>query len=338
MFPNIPIGRVELDPMRVPTPFRLEGGPASFEQQFQSVTRKDGAGGSRDTDRESSRDTTAAGSSESQRSKGRAEPVNTEARTEPIAGSVEQGAAKVDQNGSEAAIAPVVLRQTERGGSGPVLTQDPSTRLSSGPATQEHGVAPPTTPKDGTGVVVAVGGLVPAPVNAQVRAVDGAPRPEATLPKTGTTGPLAGYRSLQPGTLRLAEQARDSVFRQVALRVMDGGSQLRVLMDPPELGHLDLRMSIDKSGLMRLSIGAERPEMVLMLDKHMHELRQSLSSHGLSLAQTDVHAQHGRRDAQGAFETMDHHRHEDGAEEGINESPAALSGFESMGDSIEWWA
>lgn len=116
------------------------------------------------------------------------------------------------------------------------------------------------------------------------RLATGAPHARSATPE------LAGYRTLSPQTLQLAEAARDSVFRQIALRLGDEGSELRVLLDPPELGEVDLHLVVEKGGALRLSIGAERPELLLTLDKYLHELRQSLAAAGLDVAHAEVHA------------------------------------------------
>jgi flagellar hook-length control protein FliK len=123
--------------------------------------------------------------------------------------------------------------------------------------------------------------------------------PRAAGPQPRVAMPVLGYRTHSPQALHLAEQARDSVFKQILLRVEGGGAEMRMLLDPPELGELDLRLVVDKGGSLKLSIAAERPELAWMLDKHMHELRSALAAHGLTLAQADVQTQErpGQRSA-----------------------------------------
>ena len=101
----------------------------------------------------------------------------------------------------------------------------------------------------------------------------------------------AGYRTFSKQTLELAEQARDSVFKQIALRLTPERGEVRMLLDPPDLGQLDLRMSLDQSGRMSLSMLTERPELAVMLDKHMPELVRALAQSGLTMTQASVQQQ-----------------------------------------------
>jgi flagellar hook-length control protein FliK len=100
----------------------------------------------------------------------------------------------------------------------------------------------------------------------------------------------SGYRTLNKSAIQMVEAARDSIFRQVALRVNGGGGEMRLLLDPPGLGQLDLRVIVDKAGNVQLSMIAERPELALVLDKHMAELKQTLHSQGLTVAHAEVRA------------------------------------------------
>ena len=59
--------------------------------------------------------------------------------------------------------------------------------------------------------------------------------------------------------------------------------------NPPELGRLNLQMVVEKGAVLQLSIAAERPEVLMMLDKHMSELRQMLTQQGLDMSGADVH-------------------------------------------------
>ena len=90
-------------------------------------------------------------------------------------------------------------------------------------------------------------------------------------------------------TLRAAEAARNSVIKQIAIRLNGERSDMRVQLDPPELGRLDIRLVVEKGAVLQLNIAAERPEVAMMLDKHMSELRQVLADQGLDLSKAEVH-------------------------------------------------
>lgn len=110
--------------------------------------------------------------------------------------------------------------------------------------------------------------------------------PKSNTP-TKTQAPV-GYRTINPQTLQLAEQARDSVIRQIAMRLNSEGGEMRVLVDPPELGELEMKMVVE-GDTMRLSITAERPEVALMLQKHLAELRNALAQQGTTITEAEVH-------------------------------------------------
>jgi hypothetical protein len=112
-----------------------------------------------------------------------------------------------------------------------------------------------------------------------------------------STAPV-GYRTVNAATLRAAEAARDSVIKQITLRLGPDGGKMRVHLDPPELGRLDIRMVVEKGAVLQLSIAAERPEVLMMLNKHVPELRQALTQQGLDLSSTDVQT--------GLFEDREH--------------------------------
>lgn len=122
----------------------------------------------------------------------------------------------------------------------------------------------------------------------------GTPLLEKSLAGPRTESPAtttATYRTFNKQTLELAEQARDSVFKQIAMHLGQERGEVRMLLDPPDLGQLDVRMAIDDAGRLTLSMFTERPELAVMLDKHMPELARSLAQNGLTITQTAVQQQ-----------------------------------------------
>ena len=122
----------------------------------------------------------------------------------------------------------------------------------------------------------------------QTKAVAEAPKSAGRAGVQRSTAP-AGYRTVNAAMLKAAEAARDSVIKQIALKLGPDGGEMRVLLDPPELGRLQIRMVVEKGAVLQLSIAAERPEVLMMLDKHMPELRHVLSDQGLDLSGAEVH-------------------------------------------------
>lgn len=116
--------------------------------------------------------------------------------------------------------------------------------------------------------------------------------------------PFAGYKTVNKYSLRFAEAARESVFKQIAIRLKADGGDMLLRLDPPELGKLDLRMQIENHNQMRLVIRVERPEMLAMLEKHMAELEQDLQRQGIIIIGTEVR----QFDQQGASEAQNNFR------------------------------
>jgi flagellar hook-length control protein FliK len=98
----------------------------------------------------------------------------------------------------------------------------------------------------------------------------------------------SGYRTVNPATLAAAEAARDSVIKQITFQLGSDGGKMSVQLDPPELGRLDIHMVVEKGAVLQLNIAAERPEVLMMLNKHVPELRQALTQQGLDLSGADV--------------------------------------------------
>jgi hypothetical protein len=282
----ITIGQIGFDPMRVPAPARgAEARSDRFEQALERAARPE-------------------------------ESATPAPEPLPAAAHATPGPTTTAEAVPPSA-APAALAAPAEVGTHPASTEagDPAPRIAPGkgagsPASSPFFSVPgPAGSAPAVAIDPAMAGAVPSPTAIPAPGIAAAPAPHganpvATAARTpalpGTTTPaaavrtaapaLAGYRSLSPATLQLAEAARDSVFRQIALRVDRDGGELRLLLDPPELGELDLRLVVEKGGALRLSIGAERPELLLAIDKHMHELRQALAMHGLDVAHAEVHA------------------------------------------------
>lgn len=97
--------------------------------------------------------------------------------------------------------------------------------------------------------------------------------------------------------LQTAEAAKSSIFKQIALKLAPGGGEMRLQLDPPELGHVDLHMVVE-DGAMRLHIVADRPEIAHLVQRHVGELQAALADQGIALTETSVGARDGRHDQQ----------------------------------------
>lgn len=141
------------------------------------------------------------------------------------------------------------------------------------------------------------------------RGVD-APTRGVAMPMARQNGPLAapavqaGYRTNGAASAELIEQARDSVFQQILVKLSGEGGEMRLTLQPPDLGQLDLRLVMDPQNRLNLTIAAERQDMAHLLQRHLDELKHVLQQAGLDVAGAEVQTrgeferQQQQRDAQ----------------------------------------
>lgn len=115
--------------------------------------------------------------------------------------------------------------------------------------------------------------------------------PQFALPQTAkqVTASAAGYRTQSASSAQLLEQARDSIFKQILMKIDDKGGELRMRLEPPQLGELDLLLTVDQ-GRLHLAIRTERADLAAMMQQHLDELRHALQDAGLSVAGAQVEA------------------------------------------------
>jgi flagellar hook-length control protein FliK len=72
---------------------------------------------------------------------------------------------------------------------------------------------------------------------------------------------------------------------QIAAR--GGATTARIVLAPPELGHVEIRLHYSDSGVSA-TVVADRPEAAQALGQSIGELRRALESHGVSILSLDV--------------------------------------------------
>ena len=148
------------------------------------------------------------------------------------------------------------------------------------------------------------------------------PVAQATAPRLNINKPAA-IQATQPShsthLLQTAEQAKDSIFKQIHLRLTQGGGEMMVRLDPPELGKLDMNLVVERGAVVRLTIHAERAEVLMMLDKHMQELKQTLTEQGFDMGGAEVRTGLQQRHEQSG---ESHSPSSDPANTGSTEQPA----------------
>lgn len=98
----------------------------------------------------------------------------------------------------------------------------------------------------------------------------------------------ASYRTSSAASAELIEQARDSVFKQILVQLTGDGGEMRLRLQPPDLGELDLQLVVENGNRLSLTIAAERTDLADLLQRHLDELKHTLQQAGLDVASASV--------------------------------------------------
>lgn len=286
-------GRVEADPMRIPTG-TASAAASPFEQVLQQSTRVD------DRAMATPKPTREA-PAESERP---AEPAprdpEREPAADPIAEAVEDQITEPVTPGQVETAKPDVTESTSRG---EPVRQETAGKGADSPRTSARDNEPllaavvqraatpaAISPVVGGPAIGAVEGARAATTgNAPTRGVDGgAPKTGTALPTPAATG---SYKTTSTASAQLLEQSRDSVFKQILMRLDGTGGEMRLRLEPPELGELHLRLVMDHGNKMTLAIAAERQDIAQLLQQHLAALEQTLKSAGIEVAGAEVQTQ-----------------------------------------------
>ena len=63
---------------------------------------------------------------------------------------------------------------------------------------------------------------------------------------------------------------------------------MRIRLQPPELGELDVRLVVEQGNQLSLAMTAERGDLTDLLQRHLDELKQSLQQIGLQVTDASV--------------------------------------------------
>jgi chemotaxis protein MotD len=110
------------------------------------------------------------------------------------------------------------------------------------------------------------------------------PNPEASADVAAS--PSAGANPLPVSGVPMQEMI-DSIGATIELAARQGIARARIELQPEELGHISIRLSQTSEGL-RARVTADTPAGAQALTQGRSELRQSLSSLGLSLLRLDI--------------------------------------------------
>lgn len=129
----------------------------------------------------------------------------------------------------------------------------------------------------------------------------------------------------------LTSRLSDSIIKQVAdkmlFQVRNGQQQLRVNLNPPELGRININIVMKQSGL-QASIIAESSVVRDALEGQIHQLRAALAEQGLDLERFDVFVAHDQQQSASGWrrsQSPEHERARTLNQESLDESAEAVS-------------
>ena len=103
------------------------------------------------------------------------------------------------------------------------------------------------------------------------------------------SAPLPNAAGIQVPTAAAASTGTSGVLDQIRIQLLPNRPTVIVRLDPPELGQLDIRLSLRGSGL-RAEIRVERPEVLRLLDADLSQLVRTLDEAGLKVSSIDLRA------------------------------------------------
>jgi len=129
----------------------------------------------------------------------------------------------------------------------------------------------------------------PAP-QAQAQAQTGNVHPMTAPVQTQATAPVvAASLQVGPQTAQAAAQPDiASLAVQIGAKSDDGVKQFDIRIDPPELGRVEVKLSIDDAGHAQAHLSVEKPQTLDMLQNDRSNLERALKDAGVNLAQNGL--------------------------------------------------
>ncbi len=103
--------------------------------------------------------------------------------------------------------------------------------------------------------------------------------PNFGLTAAGGSGTASGTAATASGGVPLSGLAV-----AIAARGRAGSKQFDIRLDPPELGAINVRLGIDRSGQVTSHVTVERADTLQLLQSHQPQLEQALQQAGLKTA------------------------------------------------------
>ena len=139
---------------------------------------------------------------------------------------------------------------------------------------------------------------IPVPAAAATHAAPPSSQPVAILDPSSIAAPQAASASWSganpAASLEITSAAADPVpdlngfAVNIAARSLSGAKQFEIRLDPPELGRVDVRLSIDAAGKAVAHMSTDQPQTLDLLRKDAPALTQALRDAGLDVSQNGL--------------------------------------------------
>jgi len=108
----------------------------------------------------------------------------------------------------------------------------------------------------------------------------------AVQPQTTLAGHSSVYTNLQVAPQHHADvnATVDTLGVAIAAKSADGIKHFDIRLDPPELGRVEIRLSLDDSGKAQANLVVDKPQTLELLQRDSSALTQSLADAGVSLS------------------------------------------------------
>ena len=114
------------------------------------------------------------------------------------------------------------------------------------------------------------------------RAPDAAPPPTVTIQPQLHAAAAAAAPSLTVTAATDAAVPLSGVAVEIAISARSGKSHFEIRLDPAELGRIDVRIDVDRHGLLTSHLTVEKPETLSMLRQDAAQLQRALDDAGFS--------------------------------------------------------
>jgi hypothetical protein len=137
-----------------------------------------------------------------------------------------------------------------------------------------------------------------APVQAQAQTPASQPQPQvqaAIVPAaqlqqlhTGATDSVTQNIQISPGDANSNANTVGALAVAIAAKSQSGNKQFDIRLDPPELGRVEVRLSIDATGKVQASLSADQPRTLDLLKTDAPTLTRALRDAGLNVSQNGL--------------------------------------------------